>query len=146
MKIKLKINSLRKTELFDAIKNDQYIEVDNDYQFIILEYGAKIVGYKGPQLFEIHYDDIICFESLGNDVYIKTLDEKYLIKDRLYRIEERFQKYDFLRVNKSYVINMKKIKSIYPLINSKFILTMVDKTEIDVTRTYYRTFKEKVGI
>ena len=146
MKIKLKINSLRKTELFDAIKNDQYIEVDNDYQFIILEYGAKIVGYKGSRLFEIHYDDIICFESLGNDVYIKTLDEKYLIKDRLYRIEERFQKYDFLRVNKSYVINMKKIKSIYPLINSKFILTMVDKTEIDVTRTYYRTFKEKVGI
>ncbi|QUI25875.1 LytTR family transcriptional regulator [Vallitalea pronyensis] len=89
------------------------------------------------------YDDIYYFEAVNNDVTCKMKDTTYAIKEKLYQLEERLDNTSFIRVNKSYIVNIVKIDRIIPWFNSKLLLTFegLDE-EVDVTRTYLQQFKE----
>ncbi len=95
----------------------------------------------------LNYGDIYYFEGLGNNVYAVDSNKRLLVKDKLYEIEERLRNHGFIRVSKAFIVNVSKIDRIQPWFNGKLILKM-DKTtmEIDVTRTYVKSFKSYLGL
>ena len=52
----------------------------------------------------------------------------------------------FLRVSNSVIVARAAIVRISPALSMKFTLTLSDKRRVDVTRSYYYTFKEYMGI
>ncbi len=67
-------------------------------------------------------------------------------KEKLYYYEELYCSREFIRVSKSFIVNIKEIEKIKTTFNRKFILVMNNKEEIDVNRSYYETFKERIGL
>lgn len=89
------------------------------------------------------YDDIYYFEAMGNDVFCMTKDKRYKVKEKLYELEKRLETKGFIRVNKSFVVNIMKVDRIISWFNSKLILKLVDtRDEIYVTRKYLNNFKK----
>ncbi|WP_404798794.1 LytTR family DNA-binding domain-containing protein [Acholeplasma laidlawii] len=48
-------------------------------------------------------------------------------------------------MNRSYIVNISKIKSITPLLGMQFNLHLVNNQKLKVSRNYYYQFKDKIG-
>lgn len=89
------------------------------------------------------YDEILYFEALGKDVFCVTQDNRYIVRKKLYDLEIILRKNGFIRVSKSFVVNIKWIDRIIPWFNSTLILKIEGiKVEIVVTRNYINGFKK----
>ena len=82
-------------------------------------------------------DSIIYVESFGHKVVFHTADATYRQNRKLEEIEKELGDYDFIRVHKSFVVNLK-----YVLKVSNYSLTMQDGYVISVPRSRYVDVKQ----
>lgn len=74
----------------------------NDHIFI--KSDGKLVRLKN--------DDILFMESMGDYVKFVTNDKKYVTHNTIKHLEEKINKQDFIKVHRSYIINITKIDDI----------------------------------
>ncbi|NIF07381.1 response regulator transcription factor [Chryseobacterium sp. Tr-659] len=63
------------------------------------------------QQHRIHFNEIIYIESIKDYVNIRTIHEEYIVLDTLKSMESQLPE-GFIRIHKSFIINLDKIKSI----------------------------------
>jgi len=66
---------------------------------------------------KIFVNDIQWIEALGDYIKLVTNEESYVILSTMKAFEKEVEEYSFLRIHKSYIVNLKKIKRF----NSKFV-------------------------
>lgn len=104
----------------------------------------KIVFYKGGQEFYFSPDRILFFETEGEAVHAHTEQDSFLIKHRLYELEELLPRH-FLRVSKSCIANVAKIYSIQrDLTASSRISFAGTHKQIYASRRYYAALKNRI--
>jgi two-component system response regulator LytT len=64
------------------------------------------------RLIKIHIPSIYLIEAKGDYVNLKTIDGNYIVHTSLQNIQNKLPATLFLRIHRSYLINIKKIKSI----------------------------------
>ncbi|MDB5278688.1 MAG: DNA-binding response regulator [Ferruginibacter sp.] len=64
------------------------------------------------KLIRLNYDDILYIESLGDYVKYCTFDKKYVTHSTLKAVEEKMNKGCFMKVHRSYIVNLRKINNI----------------------------------
>lgn len=89
---------------------------------------------------------IIYIDSYGHCVQVHTAENTYYTNQRLYKLSEQLDSNLFLRISNSVIVSKKQIKKISPTLSMKFVLTMSNSDKVDVTRSYYRAFKEAFNI
>jgi DNA-binding LytR/AlgR family response regulator len=94
----------------------------------------------------VESQDIYYIESFGDDIYFITKDTKLRTSDRLYQIEEQLASKDFVRISKSVIVNLAKVKYIQPLLNAKLQLELLNGQTIEVNRTYTKAFKQSMQL
>ena len=75
-------------------------------------------------------DDILFFENVGDYIRVKTIKGQHIIHGTLKAIEEKLNDNRFLKVHRTYIINLSKIKDIEE--NS----IVIDKTLIPISRAH----------
>lgn len=113
-----------------------------------------IIGKSSDDSYQIiAYPQVYYFEARGNYVYCiaagATLNSsrEYRIKEKLYELETRLPQNRFLRVGKSYIVNIDNVNEIIPWFGRRLILRFIDgKREIEVSRNYVKNFKEFLGM
>ena len=150
VKIRLNVSDERYSEIEQKLLSAGF-EIDDEAELIITEkehYSSFIAvkNKKGEKL-RLKSGEIIFIESFGHDVVIHSTDgEAYFAYDRLYQLCAILDNEKFLRVSNCAIIAKKHVKKIKPSLSMKFILTMSDGALVDVTRSYYNSFKEFFGI
>ena len=89
---------------------------------------------------KIHMDDIIYIESQLHNVLFHLDENKenvYILSSTLDKVEKMVKEHTFVRIHKSFLVNMKYVKNVK---NSKVFL--FDGKELPVPRPKYRTVKE----
>ena len=86
-------------------------------------------------------NDIFYVEVLRKEVTIYTQEKKYRFKTSMKSIENRLVKKNFFRCHKSYLINLKKVKSLIEKEN----VAIIDSYEIPVSRYKMKTLKIKLA-
>lgn len=69
-----------------------------------------IIGKKGNEISVIGIEDIICFYSNEQNNYCKTSKGEFVVKQKLYELEESLPKNDFIRISNSTIINIKFVE------------------------------------
>ena len=122
---------------------------DNSSDYIIMKNNMTL-NYlsvkKDDQSFFINVEDVVYIESLGHDVIIHSNEETYITKERLKQLERLLNPDVFLRVSNSSIISIKHLKKIEASLLQKFILHMSNGDKVDVTRSYYQIFRNKLHI
>ena len=150
MKIRLNVSDECYAELEKRLLDAGFV-IDDEAELIITEkerFSSYIaVKTENGEKVRVKSDDIIIIESFGHDVVVHSSDGKsYYAFDRLYQLAAGLDNTKFLRVSNCAIIAKAHVKKIKPSISMKFILTMSDGSMVDVTRSYYNSFREFFGI
>ena len=105
-----------------------------------------ITGILGNETYFIPLGDILYFESVDRKVFFYTSEQTYETMSKMYAIEERLADTYFSRAAKSFIVNLKKVRSIKPERASRMCLTLVNGEKLIVSRQYLNTIKEKLGV
>jgi DNA-binding LytR/AlgR family response regulator len=92
------------------------------------------------QLKKILLEDIVYLEAYDNYSYLYAPDKKYIISSNLKAIENKLADYQFVRVHRSYLINLKYIDGI----EDDFIL--MNKARIPIGKTYRDDFMKFIDL
>lgn len=104
-----------------------------------------IHGKKNGIDFFIGLSDILYFESIDNKMFFYTEKEIYETTLRLYEIEERFKETSFVRISKSFIINLTKVVNIRSETNSRLIAELINGEKVVISRQYVPLIKKKLG-
>ncbi|QGY38925.1 response regulator [Pseudodesulfovibrio cashew] len=89
--------------------------------------------------------EIVYFDCRNRRIYAGTRDDAYPCAAdlTLERLEERLVQYPFFRANRSQLVNLALVRTYAPWFNGKYVLTMndVQETEITVSKARVRDFK-----
>ena len=89
-------------------------------------------GYK----YEIPVADVYYVEAVDNSVFIYGQEKVYESKQKLYELEGILREKYFLRVSKSLVLNLMKIKAIKPALNGRYSAILQSGEEVIISRKY----------
>jgi two-component system LytT family response regulator len=79
--------------------------------------------------------------SVGNYVKVSGEGLDMLIQGTLAALEERLDPRFFFRANRSYIVNLKKVKSVETGMNGGYVLVMQSGAEIEVSRRQSQALK-----
>ncbi len=106
----------------------------------------KLTVSKENDILQVAPKDIFYFEGVDNKVFLYLEKDVYETKLKLYELEERYRGTDFVRVSKSVILNLAKVKHLSPAYNGRFEATMKNNEKLIVSRQYVPVLKEKLGL
>lgn len=104
-----------------------------------------IDGYIAQEIYMLKISDIYFVYSEGGKVYFQTDEEEYESKRKLYEIERLLEK-EFVRINKSTLVNMSKIASMKMEKTGMMQIVMDNEATAHVSRKYLKGLKARLGI
>lgn len=106
----------------------------------------KIIGISKGETYCIEQNDVLYFETVDRKTFCYTAKGEYEISLKLYEIEEKYENTDYIRISKSSIVNINKIKSLRPDFGGKILATMESNEKIYISRQYVPVLKKKLGI
>lgn len=133
-----KIGLVLKSENEEVIKTFLESLIKQTYQMLF----KTPTGYVQIKVNEINY-----LESFGDEIHLHLEKaETIIIKEPLYSLEEKLKHFHFVRISKSYIVNILKIKFITTSLNAKLDLELINGQTLHVTRSFKNDFKKALGI
>jgi len=86
------------------------VEIKTPNNTLSKDYFFVKSGYKSEK---VNFSDILYVEGLKEYINIYTTEKKYTRLDRLKNMEELLPSKDFVRVHKSFIVAVNKVKSFY---------------------------------
>ena len=93
----------------------------------------------------LEYDDIFMFRVENKQVNVFTKDYDYIIKKPLYQIEENLNS-DFVRISKTTIVNLKKIKRVAPSLRVMMFIELKNGLKDNISRKYLPNFKQVLDL
>lgn len=119
-------------------------EIRKLQEYILSLAGPKLTFYKGTQEFYLPVEEILFFETDGEQIHAHTANDAFRVKRKLYELEEMLPQ-SFTRVAKGIIVNTAKIYAINrDLTSSSLIRFAGTHKQIYVSRHYYKSLKEKM--
>jgi DNA-binding LytR/AlgR family response regulator len=143
MKIQIEIDStLKESEC--RIRCPEINEEITHIQKMISEVEANrqhMIFYQGDTEYYFQVNTILFFETVEKGISAHTETDEFLVKYKLYELEELLPSY-FMRVSKSTILNTRKVYSIArsPTASSKVEFQNTHK-QVFVSRNYYKLLK-----
>jgi len=106
----------------------------------------KLTGIKDNQTYILDVAKILYIDTVDKKTFFYTKTEVYETTLKLYELEEKLSVNDFLRANKSCIINFNQIKAIKADLDGKLLVTMNNGEKLFISRQYAASFKEKLGV
>lgn len=103
---------------------------------------GQLTGIIADKQYEIPVVDIHYIESVDNKVFLYSSNQVYETKQKLYELEEILKEKYFIRVAKSLLLNLMKVRSIKPILNGRFVAILQNGEEIIISRKYVPDLKK----
>ncbi|WP_299676022.1 LytTR family DNA-binding domain-containing protein [uncultured Tenacibaculum sp.] len=137
------INKDRLQKTIDRIEVEENVEKNLNKQFTLT---SQVFLKDGEDCWMVAIQDITLFEIVGNYTRVYFKDKKPLIYKSLNKIESRLPTNAFFRVNRQQIVNLNHIKNVTPWFNGKLKFTMINATEVEVSRRQSVKFKQELEL
>lgn len=143
-----------KIEVDEKILEDEIIircrtidEGINEIQAYISKFisnDLKMIFYRNETEYYISIQEILFFESSEDRIVAHTFDESFIVKFKLYELENLLP-LNFIRVSKSTIVNLNYIFSVEKNITSSSVVEFKNShKKVYVSRKYFKSFKDKL--
>ncbi|MGT2924469.1 LytTR family DNA-binding domain-containing protein [Streptococcus caviae] len=90
----------------------------------------------------VNLSDIYYIESVDKKTFVYLADAVYQTDLRLYQLNADLEKYGFVQISKSCLLNIDRLASMRPLFNSRMEATLDNGEKLIVNRSYLQAVKE----
>lgn len=146
MKVEVNIdNNCKETKIVIHTQNieDKIIKLIENLQNKEME---QLNGFKNGEMYLLNQNSIETIYTEDSKVFARENGNKYLIKKRLYELEEILTPDKFVRISNSEIVNMKKVQKINFKLSGTIILYFTNDEKTYVSRRYLKKIKEYLGI
>ena len=143
MKFSLVIDAEREEEVIVYCHNEN--ELTESIKRLLNADEFTLLGQKDDEYKRLKLEDIYCFTVEENKIYAHLECEKYRIKERLYKIEEKLPDY-YVKINQSAIVNIKKIDSFYSGFSATLKVKLKNGYTDYVSRRNLKNVKERLGL
>lgn len=112
-------------------------------QVIAEAVDEKLTVYDDRDAVRITQGEVIRFYASRQRVYAQTADATYLVRARLYELEEMLKK-QFVRISNSEIVNVKKIRRMDASISGTIHMYLQDNIETYVSRRYVSRIRDSL--
>ncbi len=125
-------------ELTDSItKAMSILESDDSKEMLAVK--------KGSDFALLEYGEVFMFRVEDKQVKVYTESKEYLIKKPLYQVEETLNN-DFVRISKTTIVNLKKIKRVAPSLKGMMFIQLKNGLKDNISRKYLPDFKQALDL
>ena len=146
MQIEIKIDSSCKEPKLILITN----KITNETNAIIKKLSDEtpqiLCGFHEDTVEILEQSDLIRIYSTAGKIFAVTDYGEYLLRLRLYELEERLDKNIFVRISNAEIINLKKVKSFDLRFSGTICVTLSNDKVTYVSRRYVSKIKQILGI
>lgn len=143
MELKLFIDKEHREEiLIYAHEKNSLVE---NIEKLVLNHSDRFIGHNERGSIPLEIGDIHCFIVENSKVYALTREEKWLIKSRLYLIEEKLPD-TFIKINQSCIANSEKIERFEASVGGSLTVKFKNGYEDYVSRRALKNVKERLGL
>ncbi|HGA3941747.1 TPA: response regulator transcription factor LtdR, partial [Streptococcus agalactiae] len=98
------------------------------------------------RIYLVSADEILLIEAMQGKLIIQTPDKNYEIDGSLQQWQDKLPSSQFVRVHRSYIVNINAIKTIEPWFNQTLQLHLCNKITVPVSRANVKPLKQMLGI
>ena len=106
------------------------------------KYLERLVVKTTGRVFFLRTDEIDWIEAAGNSVKLHVGRETHMIRETMNGIEGKLDPDKFLRIHRSTVVHIDRIKELHPMFSGDYAVILRDNTELALSRNYRERFLE----
>lgn len=96
----------------------------------------RVVVKNAGKIFFLNVDDIDWIEAADNYVRLHVGRESHMVQGTMNKLEVNLDPEKFLRVHRSTIVNLSRIKELHPLFHGEYSILLKDGTELASSRSY----------
>ncbi len=114
-------------ELLSRVKLDKQPVAESEERLVIKTKGRIVF---------LNLDEIDWVEAAANYVRLNVGKESYLFRETISRTSERLHPSHFIRIHRSVIVNVRKIKELIPVNSGEYIVVLKGGKELSCSRGY----------
>ena len=100
------------------------------------KYPERLIVKSSGRVFFVRTEDIDWVEASGNYVKIHTKSEAHLLRESMKNMEGKLDPKTFVRIHRSTIVNIDRIKELEPWFHGEYIVIMRDGTRLTASRVF----------
>ena len=109
------------------------------------KYAERLVIKSAGRIFFLSVDEIDWIEAADNYVRLHAGRDAHLLRETMNSLESKLDPAQFLRVHRSTIINVRRIKELHPLFRGEYEIVLTDGTRLSSGRGYRAQVQELFG-
>src|SRR3712207_5461706 len=145
MQIEIKIDENCRESKIIVVTDKMTSEINEIIKRISGEQPKIIVGFKDGVAKVLEPSDVYRFFALSGNVFAETNRGEFIVRMRLYELEEILEDSYFVRISNSEIINLKKVKGFDLRFTGTICVTLLNGTVTYVSRRFVSKIKKLLG-
>ncbi|GAB3707681.1 LytTR family DNA-binding domain-containing protein [Spirosoma flavus] len=104
-------------------------------------YQRRILVKETGRMYLVKTEDISYLDADGNYITLHANNQRYTIYESLTSLEARLDPADFVRINRSYIINLNYVETVETYFNGEYLVKLQTGQQLKWTRNYRENLK-----
>jgi len=139
------VSGTRQSEFNKAVEKLLAIYADLKLKDIKKEWLNRILVRENKKIFLVSLKDVYCLEASGDYVRVHLKNKSHLVNNSLNNLETQLDPDQFVRIQRSAIINKERIKEFIPHFNGEYVIVLENDLQVKLSRSYKHLFKELAG-
>ena len=109
------------------------------------KYLQRLAVKSGGRVIFLRSTDVDWFEASGNYVVLHAGRDSHLLRGTLNALENKLDAAQFLRIHRSTIVNLDRVKELQPWFHGEQVLVLQDGTQLSVGRGFRERLKQFLG-
>lgn len=110
------------------------------------KYFDRLVVRSGGRILIVRVDEIDWIEAAANYVKLHIGARVYLLRETMNRLEEKLDPASFIRIHRSTIARVDRIKELEPLFQGDYLVILHDGTRLTSSRSYRDRLQELLNV
>jgi two-component system LytT family response regulator len=108
-------------------------------------FPERLIVKTAGRVFFVRVEDVDWVEASGNYVKVHAKGEAHLIRESMKNMEARLDPKRFVRIHRSAIVNIDRIKELEPWFHGEYIVIMRDGTRLTASRVFSDRLSAMIG-
>ena len=124
------------------LRNRQSTTIDSHLVSLLQElrderkYPERLIVKSSGRVFFVRTEEIDWVEASGNYVKVHTKTDAHLLRESMKNMESKLDPKTFVRIHRSAIVNIDRIKELEPWFHGEYIVIMRDGTRLTASRVF----------